>query len=88
MKKMFLFSTLALSMTMFSCGNSEEKKQDDGNTPVADTSKGVSAMSHDSLSNDPTSIVYICPCGGCPEVKESKEGKCPKCQMDLVQEKK
>ena len=52
MKKMVLFSAFSLSMIMFSCGNSEEKKQDDGNTPVADTSKGVSAMSHDSLTKD------------------------------------
>ena len=85
---MVLFSAFSLSMIMFSCGNSEEKKQDDGNTPVADTSKGVSAMSHDSLSKDSSAVVYVCPCGGCPEVRESKQGKCPKCEMDLVVEKK
>jgi len=85
MKKVFLFSVLALSITLFGCGNSEEKKQDDGNIPPADTSKGVSAMTGDSLHG---ATAYVCPCGGCPEVKESKAGKCPKCQMDLVEEKK
>jgi hypothetical protein len=87
MKKLFLFSALALSMALFSCGNSGEKKQDDGTVPAADTSKGVSA-SADSLSKDPAAVVYVCPCGGCPEIKESKPGKCSKCDLDLVEQKK
>jgi Heavy metal binding domain len=88
MKKVFLFFALGLSLALFSCGNADEKKQDDGNVPPADTSKGVSSMVHDSLSKDAAAVVYVCPCGGCPEVKESKAGKCPKCQLELVEEKK
>ena len=87
MKNIFLLAALALSITFAGCGNSGEKKQDDGAAPI-DTSKGVSAMAHDSLSKDPAAMVYVCPCGGCPEVRESKPGKCPKCELDLVEEKK
>ena len=87
MKKVILLSAFALSMTLFSCGNSGEKKQDEG-MPKADTSKGVNAMTTDSLKKDEAALVYVCPCGGCPEVKESKPGKCPKCQLDLVEQKK
>lgn len=87
MKKLFLLSAIAISVTLFGCGNSTEKKQDDGAVP-ADTSKGVSAAAHDSLHTTEASLVYICPCGGCPEVKESKPGNCPKCDMELVVEKK
>jgi len=83
MKKVFLLSVFAMSMALFSCGSAEEKPQHDG--VVADTSNGVSASTNDSLN---TGLAYICPCGGCPEVKESKAGKCPKCEMDLVEEKK
>ncbi|MEW6467415.1 MAG: heavy metal-binding domain-containing protein [Bacteroidota bacterium] len=42
----------------------------------------------DAKSDTADQLVYICPCGGCPEVKESQPGKCPKCEMDLVEEKK
>jgi len=28
--------------------------------------------------------VYICPCGGCPEVQKKAGGECPKCGMELV----
>ena len=87
MKKIFLLSAVVLSMTLFSCGNSGEQKQEES-MPAPDTSKGVSAMSHDSLSKDSAAMVYVCPCGGCPDVKESKPGKCPKCDMALVLEKK
>lgn len=84
MRKVFLFAAIVFSTTLFSCGSAtKEQNQHDG--VVADTSKGVSAMSHDTLSG---ALVYICPCGGCPEIKESKAGKCTKCEMDLVQEKK
>ena len=90
MKKLFLspvvIGSFVLSLFIFGCGSSEEKKQNDAVAP--DTSKGVSAMSHDSLSTDPGAVVYVCPCGGCPDVKESKPGKCPKCDMDLVENKK
>ena len=86
MKELLLLSTLALSVVLFSCGgSSEEKKQNDGVVP--DTTHGVSASTHDALSTDSTALVYICPCGGCPEVKESKPGKCPKCEMDLAEQK-
>ena len=88
MKKLLLPIGVIAALSFFGCGNSEEKKQDDGATPH-DTSNGVSAMApHDSLHIDHASLVYVCPCGGCPEVKESKSGKCPKCEMDLVEEKK
>ena len=86
MRKLFLLSALALSVAFTGCGNSGEKKQDDGVAP--DTSKGVSAMAHDSLSKDATAVVYVCPCGGCPEIRESKPGNCSKCQMELAVEKK
>lgn len=84
MKKVLLLASVVLSITMFSCGSSQEHKHEDA-MPVTDTSNGISAMAHDSLN---TQLAYICPCGGCPEVKESKAGKCPKCEMDLVEEKK
>ena len=74
-------------MALFSCSNSGEKKTEDGAVP-ADTSKGVSAAVNDSLSKDGAAMVYVCPCGGCPEIKESKPGKCSKCQLDLVEQKK
>jgi ABC-type Zn uptake system ZnuABC Zn-binding protein ZnuA len=88
MKKIFLSSLFALSALLFSCGNAEVKKQDDGNTPVVDTSKGISAALSDSLGENTDVVVYVCPCGGCPEVREPKSGKCPKCEMGLVVEKK
>ena len=89
MKKLFLFPVAVgitiSSMAFYGCGNAAEKKQDDGGVAPVDTSKGVSAMAHDSLHGG--DIVYICPCGGCPEVKESQSGNCSKCGMELVQEK-
>lgn len=84
MKNVFLFSALALSVALFSCGSSEEQKHEEV-MPAADTSKGVSAATTDSAKGD---LAYICPCGGCPEIRESKPGKCTKCEMDLVEEKK
>ncbi len=84
MKKLFYVPVFALSLTLFACGASEEKKHDEV-MPSADTSKGVSAMNADSSNGD---LAYICPCGGCPEIRESKPGKCSKCEMDLVEEKK
>ena len=91
MKKHFLFpitvGAIALSLTFFGCSNSGEKKQDDGVAPK-DTSKGVSATTQDSLHKDEASLVYVCPCGGCPEIRESKAGNCSKCGLELVVEKK
>lgn len=84
MKKVLLFSAFTLSMTLFSCGGSTDQKYDE-TMPAADTSHGVSASAPDSLNG---ATVYICPCGGCPEIRESKAGKCSKCEMDLVAEKK
>ena len=90
MKKHFLFpvviGAVTLSFTFFGCGNSKEKKQEDGVKP--DTSKGVSAMVRDTLHKQESSLVYVCPCGGCPEVREAKAGNCPKCGLELVVEKK
>ncbi|MBI4946324.1 MAG: hypothetical protein HY840_07985 [Bacteroidetes bacterium] len=89
MKKHFLFPVLtgavALSLTFSGCGSSGEKKQED--TMPVDTSKGVSAMAHDSTHHEEASLVYICPCGGCPEVRESKAGNCRKCGLELEIEK-
>ena len=84
MKKIFLYSAIIASTVLFSCGTSTEKKQDDGAVPH-DTSNGVSAMAHDSLHSE---LAYVCPCGGCPEIKETKPGKCSKCGLDLVEQKK
>ena len=81
MKKLLLPVAIIASLCFPNCGNSVEKKHDV--MPDADTSKGVSAMVNDSVH-----LAYICPCGGCSDVKESKPGKCPKCEMDLVAEKK
>ena len=78
----FLFVVFFISFA-FACGNSEEKKNEA--MPPSDTSNGVSAMTHDSLHGE---LAYICPCGGCPEIRESKPGKCSKCEMELVAEKK
>ena len=86
MKKILLSAAFTTSVFLFACGNSTEQKQEA--MPPADTSNGVSVMSTDSASGDQASLAYICPCGGCPEVKESNPGKCPKCEMDLVEEKK
>ena len=85
MKTVLMFTALFASVLFFACGNPDEKKQNDSVAP--DTSHGVSA-SHDSLGTDPAALVYVCPCGGCPDVKEPKAGKCPKCDMDLVEQKK
>ena len=86
--KKFVFSFVIISSVILSgCGNSGEKKQDDGAIPH-DTTHGVSAQDTSSLKTDAAALAYICPCGGCPDVKESKPGKCPKCDMELVQEKK
>jgi hypothetical protein len=38
----------------------------------------------DSHDHQNASGKYICPCGGCPEVKLDKGGDCPKCGMELV----
>ena len=84
MKKFFLPVMFACSIVLFSCGNAEQKKQDDGAVPQ-DTSKGVSAY-HDSMQEG--SIAYVCPCGGCPEVRKKDPGNCPKCGIEMVQEKK
>jgi hypothetical protein len=84
MKKFFAF---LLSIVFFGCGGSENKTRDDGGLPV-DTSKGVSVMTSDSLHKNNAELVYVCPCGGCPEVRESKPGNCPKCGIELVEEKK
>lgn len=83
MKKSLLSAAIISSVYFSGCGNSEEKKNEA--MPAPDTSKGVSASVSDSSHAD---LAYICPCGGCPEVKESKPGKCPKCDMELVAEKK
>lgn len=83
MKKVFVSFVVASSLLIFGCGNSGEKKQDDGAVPH-DTTHGVSA----SVTGDGSAAAYICPCGGCPDVRESQPGKCPKCEMDLVEEKK
>ena len=84
MKQTFLSFVIAASLFTFGCGNNSEKKNQEDMLP-ADTSKGVSVMAHDSSNKD---VAYVCPCGGCPEVKESNPGKCPKCDMELVQKKK
>ncbi|MBI3502015.1 MAG: hypothetical protein HY063_09490 [Bacteroidetes bacterium] len=83
MKNLFLSAAVIFSFTLFSCGTTEEKKQNDAVKP--DTSKGVSAMKNDSAKSE---LAYVCPCGGCPEVKEAKPGNCPKCGLELVKEKK
>lgn len=79
MKKFILPVFIALSFTFWSCGNSSEKKEE--NHDMHHHGDSANAELH-------AAAVYICPCGGCPEVKESKPGKCPKCEMDLVEEKK
>ena len=86
MKKLFLSLTVIASVSLFSCGTPADKKQDDGAVPH-DTSKGISAQDT-SMKTNGASLAYVCPCGGCPEVKESKPGKCPKCDLDLVEQKK
>ena len=86
MKKLFLSIGMLSFVTLFSCGTSAEKKQNDGLVVPQDSSKGVSVMKHDSLQRG--SLAYVCPCGGCPEVKETKAGNCPKCGLELVEEKK
>lgn len=73
MKERFLTALLIVScIAINGCGNMNEKKQQD--TVIPDTSS--------------IAIAYVCPCSGCPEVRESKPGKCPKCEMELVEEKK
>lgn len=86
MKPLFASVALTLSLSLFGCGNQNEKKQNEEAVPH-DTTQGVSAEVPDLKTAD-ASLAYICPCGGCPEVKEAKPGKCPKCEMDLVEEKK
>lgn len=83
MKKVIVSFCILSTVAFFGCGSSEEKGKEV--MPAADTSKGVSAMAHDSSG---TELAYICPCGGCPEIRESKPGNCSKCEMELVQEKK
>lgn len=78
MKKLIFSMFLTASMLFAACGNSakEEPKQEAAPVLTSDSS-GVQAEA-----------AWICPCGGCPEVREKAAGKCPKCEMDLVQEKK
>ena len=87
MKKIFLSFAICASITLISCGNSVEKKQDDGAIPH-DTTHGVSAQDTSKMKMDNASLAYICPCGGCPEIKESKPGTCSKCGLELVEQKK
>ncbi|HEY4798579.1 MAG TPA: heavy metal-binding domain-containing protein [Bacteroidia bacterium] len=87
MKKYFVISVVGLSFVLFSCGGAGENKNQEV-MPKPDTTKGVSASLHDALKKDQASLVYICPCGGCPEVRESKPGNCRKCGIELVEEKK
>ena len=84
MHKLFLSLAVILSLCFCGCRSEEEQKNQDS-MPPRDTSKGESVMANDSLKD---AMVYVCPCGGCPEVKEPKPGKCPKCDLDLVKEKK
>ena len=77
----FLALVIIASLAVIGCGNDAENKNQEA-MPPADTSKGISVMAHDSTNKD---VAYVCPCGGCPEVKESKPGKCPKCDLELVQ---
>lgn len=72
MKRIFFGSLFVFAVALAACGGAEEKKQMDSVAP--DSSKGE--------------LAYICPCGRCPEVREKAAGKCPKCEMDLVEEKK
>ncbi|MEK6615239.1 MAG: heavy metal-binding domain-containing protein [Bacteroidota bacterium] len=84
MKNLLKLSAVALSISFaFACSNSKENINEA--MPPSDTSNGVSAMVHDTLHGE---IAYICPCGGCPEIRESKPGKCSKCELELVEEKK
>lgn len=84
MKKVLLTFAVVSSVMLFACGSAEEKKHEEV-MPAADTSQGVSAMTQDSAHGE---LAYICPCGGCPEIRETQPGKCSKCEMDLVAEKK
>ena len=83
MSKFYLTLFLASFFMFSSCGNSETKKNEEA-VPATDTSKGISVMKSDSLNSN---LAYVCPCGGCPEIKESKPGKCSKCGIELEQEK-
>lgn len=70
--KKIIIASFTFCVAISGCGNTKEEKQ------------------HDTITHDTSSsaLAYVCPCSGCPEVKESKPGKCPKCEMDLVEEKK
>ncbi len=81
MRKLILSAAVIAAITFSGCGNAEEKHEHHDGVP-ADTTGGVSVMKSDATQGD---LAYICPCGGCPEIKP---GKCSKCQMDLVEEKK
>jgi hypothetical protein len=72
MKNFFLSVILAVAL-LAGCKSSTNNEQ---------------AKSTDTVQ-DSTQIagVYICPCGGCPEIRESKPGNCSKCEMPLVPEK-
>ena len=87
MKKILFAAIFTVSVFLVACGSSNEHKSEES-VPLTDTSNSVSVMSTDSINGDQAGLTYICPCGGCPEVKVSHPGKCPKCEMDLVEEKK
>lgn len=84
MKQLFFSVLCALFFVIASCGHSQEPKQKDSVSP--DTGQ-ASVMATDSLGKE-QAAVYICPCGGCPEIRESHLGLCSKCGIDLVVEKK
>ena len=74
MKNFILVFVVGSLFLAASCGSTQEEKKE---LPVA---KKEADAAYIASGGD----VYICPCGGCPEIKMAEGGACPKCKMDLV----
>ena len=75
-KNILVVSAVTCSLVFISCGNGETKKEEQ-TLPPAEIKKD-SAQAQASA--------YICPMN-CENGKSDKPGKCPDCEMDMVEKK-
>jgi len=85
MKKSIIYSATVVALILSSCNNSTKKVEQTNST---DSSKvqSVNASNFDTSKLKSGESFYQCPMN--PEVISDKTGKCPKCEMDLMEIKK
>ena len=85
MKKSFILSATVVALILSSCNNSSKKVEQTNST---DSSKvqSVKTSSFDTSKLKNGESFYQCPMN--TEVISDKTGKCPKCEMDLMEMKK